>query len=101
YGSGTSLGDIACFAGCSEGVVELYTKQCFHAIDAMGCPIYCNTMHDAFVCLRTATKKEQEKCWVDGHLGFKGTWWQGWVMYDGTIVPLYAKLAVTGEAYFT
>ncbi|KIK71813.1 hypothetical protein PAXRUDRAFT_92273, partial [Paxillus rubicundulus Ve08.2h10] len=21
-----------------------------------------------------ATEKEQEKCWVDGHLGFKGTW---------------------------
>ncbi|KIK91882.1 hypothetical protein PAXRUDRAFT_148483 [Paxillus rubicundulus Ve08.2h10] len=43
---------------------------------------------------------EQEKCWVDGHLGFKGTWWEGWVMYDGTIVSLYAKLAVNGEAYF-
>ncbi|KIK75966.1 hypothetical protein PAXRUDRAFT_171187 [Paxillus rubicundulus Ve08.2h10] len=44
---------------------------------------------------------EQEKCWVDGHLGFKGTWWEGWVMYDGTIIPLYAKPAVNGEAYFT
>ncbi|KIL00964.1 hypothetical protein PAXRUDRAFT_128615, partial [Paxillus rubicundulus Ve08.2h10] len=48
-----------------------------------------------------ATEKEQEKCWVDGHLGFKGTWWEGWIMYDGTIVPLYAKSAVNGEAYFT
>ncbi|KIK77627.1 hypothetical protein PAXRUDRAFT_166239, partial [Paxillus rubicundulus Ve08.2h10] len=76
YGNGTSLEDIACFAGCSEGAVELYTKPCFHAIDAM---------HDAFVCLPTATKKEQEKCLVDGHLVFKGTWQKGWVMYDGTI----------------
>ncbi|KIM50092.1 hypothetical protein SCLCIDRAFT_1187614, partial [Scleroderma citrinum Foug A] len=44
---------------------------------------------------------EWEKCWIDEHLGFKGTWWEGWVMYDGTIVPLYAKPAVNGEAYFT
>ena len=58
-------------------------------------------MHNAFVCLPTAAEKEWEKCWIDEHLGFKGTWREGWVMYDGTIVPLYAKPAVNGEAYFT
>ena len=92
YGNGASLEDIARFAGCSEGAVELYTQRCFHAIEAL---------HDAFVCLPTAAEKEREKCWVDEHLGFKGTWREGWVMYDGTIVPLYAKPAVNGEAYFT
>ncbi|KIM67988.1 hypothetical protein SCLCIDRAFT_106801, partial [Scleroderma citrinum Foug A] len=92
YGNGASLEDIARFAGCSEGAVELYTQRCFHAIEAL---------HDAFVCLPTAAEKEREKCWVDEHLGFKGTWREGWVMYDGTIVPLYAKPAVNGEAYYT
>ena len=92
YGNGASLEDIARFAGCSEGAVELYTQRCFRAIEAL---------HDAFVCLPTAAEKEREKCWVDEHLGFKGTWREGWVMYDGTIVPLYAKPAVNGEAYFT
>ena len=92
YGNGASLEDIARVAGCSEGAVELYTQRCFRAIEAL---------HDAFVCLPTAAEKEREKCWVDEHLGFKGTWREGWVMYDGTIVPLYAKPAVNGEAYFT
>ncbi|KAF8841323.1 hypothetical protein BDN67DRAFT_858634, partial [Paxillus ammoniavirescens] len=54
-----------------------------------------------FVGYSKATEKEQEKCWVDGHLVFKGTWWEGWVMYDSTIIPLYAKPAVNSEAYFT
>ena len=92
YGNGASLEDIAHVAGCSEGAVELYSQWCFCAIDAV---------HNAFVCLPTAAEKEWEKCWIDEHLGFKGTWREGWVMYDGTIVPLYAKPAVNGEAYFT
>ncbi|KAJ8582016.1 hypothetical protein M405DRAFT_687472, partial [Rhizopogon salebrosus TDB-379] len=46
-------------------------------------------------------EKEREKCWMDDHLGFSGTWREGWVMYDGTIVVLYAKPALNGDAYFT
>ncbi|KIM59852.1 hypothetical protein SCLCIDRAFT_68865, partial [Scleroderma citrinum Foug A] len=45
--------------------------------------------------------KEVEKCWIDQHLGFKGTWREGWVMYDGTIVVLYAKPGLNGDAYYT
>jgi len=92
YGNGASLEDIAHVAGCSEGAVELYTQRCFRAMDAV---------HNAFVCLPTAVEKEWEKCWIDERLGFRGTWQEGWVMYNGTIVPLYAKPAVNGEAYFT
>ena len=92
YGNGASLEDIACFAGCSEGAVELYTKWCFIAIESL---------HNDFVRLPTDQEKEEEKCWIDQHLGFKGTWREGWVMYDGTIVVLYAKPGLNGDAYFT
>ena len=38
---------------------------------------------------------------MDQHLGFQGLWCEGWVMYDGTIVVLYAKLGLNGDAYYT
>lgn len=91
-GNGASLEDIARTAGCSEGAVEKYTERCFRAIESF---------HDTFVCLPTAQEKEREKCWIEDHLGFSGTWREGWVMYDGTIVVLYAKPALNGDAYFT
>ncbi|KIN97341.1 hypothetical protein M404DRAFT_16774 [Pisolithus tinctorius Marx 270] len=92
YGNGASLEDIACFAGCSEGAIELYTTWCFTAIESL---------HNDFVCLYTDKEKEEEKCWMDQHLEFKGTWREGWVMYDGTTVVLYAKPALNGDSYFT
>ena len=92
YGNGASVEDVARFAGCSEGAVELYTKRCFTAIESL---------HNDFVCLPTDQEKEKEKCWIDQHLGFRGTWREGWVMYDGTIVVLYAKPGLNGDAYFT
>ncbi|KIM50184.1 hypothetical protein SCLCIDRAFT_71207, partial [Scleroderma citrinum Foug A] len=92
YGNGASLEDVARFAGCSEGAVELYTKRCFTAIESL---------HNDFVCLPTDQEKEEEKSWVNQHLGFRGTWREGWVMYDGTIVVLYAKPGLNGDAYFT
>jgi len=38
---------------------------------------------------------------MDEHLGFKGKWREGWVMYDGTIVVLYKKPGLNGDAYYT
>jgi hypothetical protein len=92
YGNGASLEDIARFAGVSEGSVENFTERCFTAIESL---------HDAFVRLPTREEKEAEKCWVDQRVGFQGTWREGWVMYDGTIVVLYAKPGLNGDAYFT
>ena len=92
YGNGASVEDIAWIAGCSEGAVELYTKRCFTAIESL---------HDDYVHPPTDAEKEVEKCWMDQHLGFKGTWREGWVMYDGTIVVLHAKPGLNGDAYYT
>jgi hypothetical protein len=38
---------------------------------------------------------------MDNYLGFRGSWRDGWVMYDGTIVVLYRKPGKDGDAYFT
>jgi hypothetical protein len=38
---------------------------------------------------------------MDEHLGFVGNWQDGWVMYDGTIVVLYSKPGLHGDAYYT
>jgi hypothetical protein len=92
YGNGASVQDIARHAGVSEGAVELFTERCFSAIESL---------HDAFVCLPTSAEKEIEKSWIDHRLGFQGTWREGWVMYDGTIVVLYTKPGLNGDAYFT
>jgi hypothetical protein len=49
----------------------------------------------------TQEEKEIEKWWMDEHLGFQGLWREGWVIYDGTIIVLYAKPGLNGDAYYT
>lgn len=92
YGNGAAAEDIARQAGCSEGSVENYTHRCFEAIESL---------HNLFVRRLTAAEKEVEKKWMDEQLGFRGKWREGWVMYDGTIVVLYKKPGLNGDAYYT
>ena len=92
YRNGASVQEVARVAGISEGSVENYTERCLTAIESL---------HDMFVHQLTPEEKEQEKKWVDKHLGFKGTWWEGWVMYDGAIVVLYPCPGMQGETYYT
>ena len=92
FGNGASLEDVACMAGCSEGAVKNYTDRCFKAIESL---------HDIFVRCLTDEEKEKEKKWMDKHLGFQGLWREGYLMYDGTIVVLYAKPGLNGDAYYT
>lgn len=92
YGNGASIQDIARTAGCSEGSVENYTDGWFTGIESL---------QEIFVQKLTRAEKEQEKQWIDEHLGFKGAWRDGWVMYDGTIVVLYRRPGLNGDAYYT
>ncbi|KIK36835.1 hypothetical protein CY34DRAFT_26218 [Suillus luteus UH-Slu-Lm8-n1] len=46
-------------------------------------------------------EKEVEKSWIDDQLKFQGTWREGWVMYNGTIVVLHTKPGLNGDAYYT
>ena len=34
-------------------------------------------------------------------MGFKGFWHEGWLLYDGTIVMLFAHPSFEGNAYYT
>lgn len=92
YGNGASVEDIAQQAGCAEGSVENYTARCFTAIESL---------HDLLVRKLTLVEKEVEKKWIDEHIGFRGKMREGWVMYDGTIVVLYKKPGLNGDAYYT
>jgi hypothetical protein len=82
YGNAASIKSVARMAGIGEGTVELFTRCCLTAIISL---------HDIFVRKLTVEEKEVEKEWIDNRLGFKGTWRNGWVMYDGTIIPLHRK----------
>ena len=92
FGNGASLADVAREAGCSEGSVELWTDRCLTAIESL---------HDIFVRPLTAEEKEAEKEWIDTNMGFRGLWRDGWIMYDGTIIVLYARPGMDGDAYYT
>ena len=92
FGNATLLEDIVQMAGCSQGSVEAFTDCHFTAIESL---------HDQYVQQLSDDEKEQEKEWIDHAMGFKGLWHEGWVMYDGTIVVLYAKPGQQGDAYYT
>src|SRR6201996_8706839 len=92
YGNGASLEDVAQFAGIGKGTVVDFTRRCFTAIEHL---------HPLFVRALTPDEKEHEKKWIDRHLGFRGLWRNGYLMYDGTIVPLAEKPAQNGHAYYT
>jgi hypothetical protein len=91
YGNGASVNDIARVAGVSEGTVEVFTARCFTAL---------MSHHDEYVRELSEHEKEAEKTWIEEHVGCPG-WREGWLMYDGTIIPLYQKPALDGDAYFT
>ena len=90
YGNGASFDDVVRICGSSEGDVKNATWQCFDAIESL---------HDLCVHPLTAEEKEIEKQWMDQDLGFWELWQEDWVMYDGTIVVLYAKLGLNGDIY--
>ena len=92
YGNSASVRDVAQNFGFSEGAVEKFTQCCFTALESF---------HDMVVRPLTPGEKEVEKRWIDAHVGFRGLWREGWVMYDGTIVVLHERPGFNGDAYFT
>lgn len=92
YGNAASVRDVAQNFGFSEGAVEKFTRRCFTALESL---------HNSVVRELTPEEREVEKEWVDAHVGFRGLWREGWVMYDGTIVVLHERPGFNGDAYFT
>ncbi len=56
--------------------------------------------HAHFICPLTDVEKERDKQWIKDNIGLVG-WWEGWIMYDGTIMILYKKPGLNGDAYYT
>lgn len=80
-------------SGYSEGAVELFMDRCLDAL---------MSLHDIFVRPLTDDEKEVEKRYIEEKLGFKGSSWrEGWIMYDGTIIVLYARPGLDGASYCT
>lgn len=93
YGNGSSITDVARMSGYSEGAVELFTDRCLDAL---------MSLHDIFVRPLTDDEKEVEKRYIEEKLGFEGSSWrEGWIMYDGTIIVLYARPGLDGASYYT
>jgi hypothetical protein len=92
YGNGASYEDLSRIFGIGEGTINLFTDRCFTAI---------KRLHPLFVRALTEEEKEVEKEWMDKHLGFQGMWRDGYLMYDGTIVVIYAKPGQNGHSYYT
>jgi len=92
YGNSASVRDVSQNFGFSEGAVEKFTQRCFTVLESL---------HDDVVRPLTQEEKEVEKQWIDAHIGFRGLWREGWVMYDGTIVVLHERPGFNGDAYFT
>ena len=92
YGNAASVRNIAHNFGFSEGAIEKFTQRCFTALESL---------HNGVVRRLTREEKEVEKQWIDAHVGFRGLWREGWVMYDGTIVVLHERPGFNGDAYFT
>ncbi|EIM79004.1 uncharacterized protein STEHIDRAFT_151067 [Stereum hirsutum FP-91666 SS1] len=79
YGNGSSITDVARMSGYSEGAVELFTDRCLDAL---------MSLHDIL--------------YIEEKLGFEGSSWrEGWIMYDGTIIVLYARPGLDGASYYT
>jgi hypothetical protein len=90
FGNGASVPDLGWMGGISEGSVEKFTQCCQHAI---------LKHHDTFVRMLTPEEKEVEKRWIEQKSGCAG-WRDSWVMYDGTLIDLYQKPGLNGDAYW-
>ena len=94
YGNGSSLQNIARWAGVGKGTVDLVTRRVLLAI------------HDSDLQTRHIRwpaegdpDREEAKDWVED-TGAPEQWSHGWCMVDGTTVPLYEKPHYYGDAFF-
>lgn len=90
YGNAASPEDLAQWAGVSSGTVANCTARVMVAI---------LSHHDDAVHLPTAAEKEEAKQWVEA-VTKCSEWRDGFLMIDGTKIPLFEKPGLHGEAYF-
>ncbi|KAH9905559.1 uncharacterized protein B0H18DRAFT_855416, partial [Fomitopsis serialis] len=90
-GNGVRLTRVAAWSGYAKGTILLATRRVMTAI------LQKEFMESA---VRPATEEEKEeaKRWVEAHSC--RAWRNGWLMVDGTLIPLYTWPFWYGESYF-
>ncbi|THU87913.1 hypothetical protein K435DRAFT_680825 [Dendrothele bispora CBS 962.96] len=91
YGNAASTIKVALWAGIGYGTVRDVTRRVMEAC--------CDEKFRSSV-LRwpSETVREKSKQWVEEHSC--AAWRNGWLMVDGTLVPLYARPAFFGNTWF-
>lgn len=82
---------VARWAGAGRGSPSLHTKRVLTAV------LRHDFMEQA-VCFPTKEEKEEAKAWVEAHSCH--AWRDGWLMVDGTLIPLFDRPFWYGESYF-
>ncbi|KAG9078619.1 hypothetical protein FS749_009330 [Ceratobasidium sp. UAMH 11750] len=90
YGNGASMDDIAFLAGVGHGTVPLYTKRVIAAI---------LDLHGRYIRTLTDEERTREREWVWQRMGCP-EFAAGIFQYDGTLIELWQKPGLHGNAYF-
>ncbi len=91
FGNGAGLQEVANWAGCGKGTVDLVTRRVMTAV--LRPEFLAETIRHP-----TAEEKEKAKAWVEAHSC--KAWRNGWCMVDGTLIPLDEWPYWYGESYF-
>lgn len=89
FGNAASVESVAQWAGASVGFVVKATQRVIAAIIGL---------HDEAIRPATEQEKASAKAWIGSQTCWE--WRHGWIMVDGTLIPLFAKPGWHGETYF-
>jgi hypothetical protein len=89
FGNAASVEKVGQWAGVSAGMVVNATRRVMVAFLAL---------HDDVIHWPSTEEKEEAKQWVED--ASCPAWHDGWLLVDGTLIPLAEKPAFYGEAYF-
>lgn len=91
YGNAASISKTAVWFGVGYGTVDLCTRRVITVI--CGDDFRQNVIHWA-----TPAEKELAKAWVEEHSC--PAWRSGWLMVDGSLVPLFSRPGLYGNNWF-
>ncbi|KIJ35053.1 hypothetical protein M422DRAFT_80923, partial [Sphaerobolus stellatus SS14] len=91
YGNAASVQKVGLWAGFGYGTVDLCTKRVMTAVCDAG--FRCVVMQ-----WPNAKQKEDAKVWVESQTC--PSWCDGWLMVDGTLVPLFAHPGFYGNSWY-
>jgi len=93
YGNGSSLANLAQWAGVGEGTVDKVTRRVLQAVIESGL----RERHVFWPASGSGRRERAKKIVAEKVIA---GWNGGWCMIDGTLVPLYSKPHYFGERFF-